>query len=80
MHPRKMKHFPHILYLRDNDVVQITEEASLLGENVMCGGGEDNALVRDGWVQKERERLYSRKKEKRFVESRGKNFRAIGVP
>lgn len=38
------------------------------------------ALVSDGWVQKDRERLYSLKKEKREVDSRGKNFRAMGVP
>lgn len=39
-----------------------------------------SALVRDGWVQKDSERLYSLRKENREVESRGKNFRAIGVP
>lgn len=38
------------------------------------------ALVRDGWVQNDRERLYSLRKEKREVDSRGKNFKAIGVP
>lgn len=38
------------------------------------------ALVRDGWVQKDSERLYSLRKEKSEVDSRGKNFRAIGVP
>lgn len=36
--------------------------------------------MRDGWVQNDRERLYSLRKEKRDVDSRGKNFRAIGVP
>lgn len=39
-----------------------------------------NARVRDGWVQNARERLYSLKKEKSEVDSRGKNFKAIGVP
>lgn len=38
------------------------------------------ALVRDGWVQNDRARLYSLRKVNREVESRGKNFRAIGVP
>ena len=31
-------------------------------------------------MQKERERWYSRRKELREVDLRGKNFRAIGVP
>lgn len=31
-------------------------------------------------MQKERERLYSRRKVWRVVEQRGKNFSAIGVP
>lgn len=38
------------------------------------------ALVREGCVQNDRERLYSLKKVNREVESRGKNFKAIGVP
>ncbi|KAK0135284.1 Epsin-1 [Merluccius polli] len=38
------------------------------------------ARVSEGWVQKERERWYSRRKEAREVDLRGKNFRAIGVP
>ncbi len=38
------------------------------------------ALVSDGWVQNDRARLYSLRKERRDVDSRGKNFRAIGVP
>lgn len=38
------------------------------------------ALVRDGWVQNDTARLYSLKKVKREVDSRGKNFKAIGVP
>lgn len=39
-----------------------------------------SALVRDGWVQNDRDRLYSLRKEKRDVDSRGKNFRAMVEP
>ena len=38
------------------------------------------AWVREGWVQKDSDRLYSLRKDKREVEPRGKNFKAMGVP
>lgn len=38
------------------------------------------AEVSEGWVQKAKDRLYSLRKDRRDVDSRRKNLRAIGVP